>query len=192
MSFNNKNFFDEFNNQHPDIHKSFFKNIKSYSTFPKNYEEDIPKFSNNYMTGFFSCMFIFTLMIIAFNSAALYFALLNNEAVCYENKYTMSLSLWLIIGTSVCITYQSISLIYLTMRYLNSDINLFNINFLDISLFFIYKLLSSIFIFIMLILGIIELTFQYDSCKKEVYPVTTMTIIIIVINCLNFVSLCST
>lgn len=189
MSFHNKNFFDEFN--HSDIHKSFPKNIKSYSTFSQNYEEDTPKFSNIYMTGFFSCMFIFTLMIIAFNGAALYFSLLNNEAVCYENKYTMSLSLWLIIGTSVCITYQSISLIYLTVRYLNSDINLFKINFLDISIFFIYKLLSSIFIFIMLILGIIELTFQYDSCKIEVYTITTMTIIIIIINCLNFVNLCS-
>jgi len=192
MSFQNKNFFNGFDDKHFDIHKSFFKNIKSYSTFPENnYEEDHQKFLNNTITGCFSCIFIFTLIIIAFNSTALYLAISNNEAVCYENKYIMSLSLWLIIGTSVCIIYQSTSLIYLTVKYLNSSLNLFKINFLEFSVFLIYKLLSSIFIFIMLILGIMELTFQYESCKIEVNSITTMTIIIVIINCLNFVSLCS-
>lgn len=130
------------------------------------------------------CIMISLSFVFAFNITGLVIGLSHQNATCYENQNLMSLSFWLELVTSV--SMASIGLILLAalcgvcgMVTKNAIVLLSSIPVIILIGF------TSLFSFIMNIIGIVELVYQFPSCKNEVQPVCIMVIIIIVVNTLN-------
>lgn len=118
-----------------------------------------------------SCYIIILLFIFSFNLTGLILGVTHNNATCYENKNIISLSDWLISTTSIATLSQICQLIFLYV--INNTLKM------PLAIFIV---LSSVFSFIMAIIGIIELGYQYPTCKSEVLSIGVMIIIILIIN----------
>jgi|688.fasta_scaffold227175_2 hypothetical protein len=110
------------------------------------------------------------------------------NAICYKEKYMLSLSSWLV-------TITSISILTFILVFLTIILTIYNIitdrkithNYYMITT--VLVIISIIFLLIMNIIGIIEIIYQFDACK---YEVEYVCIIILIILCINFMgAVCS-
>jgi len=127
------------------------------------------------------------LISLSLNGTALHVGLTYNNATCYENKFIMSLSSWLIATTSVAITGASILGIYAFIQLFCGNEKIMAYGCITIT---IWVVISGLYCFIMNIIGIIELSYQFNACHNEVKYVAVMVIIIIVINTMSFLGFC--
>jgi hypothetical protein len=164
---------------------------KTYNTFLSNDNDNSNLGKNLSSVQICGLMFMLIMSIItlSINGVGLYIGNTHNNATCYENKKEISLSYWLVLTTTVSIITGSIIIFTITIQLIcyMIDVNAVNTIWLPA---IIVMLISSLFSFVMLIYGIIELSYQYPSCHTEVYNVTTMIIVIVVMNCIHFLSIC--
>jgi len=135
------------------------------------------------------CIVTTLLMIFAFNTTGLVIGLAQPNATCYENQNIMSLSHWLVLVTSISMASGG-SLILLILLGLCSMAtnNIFAV--LSSIPLVIFLVFSGLFSFIMNIIGIIELSYQFPSCKNEAHSICVMVIIIVVINTMSIYNSC--
>lgn len=159
--------------------------IKQYNTFPHN---DIINTSINSTVFFY--LFISTLITIAINTSAFFIGVTYNNNTCYNEQKIMSLSSWLIICSACFLVYQ-IAILFVTLTFYCRSIipNYKEFYICSISIIILMKVALIILKLIMFIIGIIELVHQYPSCHEQVHPVTSITIVIIVINAIYYVKL---
>ena len=130
------------------------------------------------------CIVVSLLFVVAFNVGGLIVGLSHQNATCYADQNIMSLSFWLVFVTSVSIA--SLGLVLLVALCGFCGIVFKNAIVLLSSIPVIILIgCSSIFSFIMNIIGIVELVYQFPSCKNEVQPVCIAVIIIVVVNTLG-------
>ncbi len=124
------------------------------------------------------------------DGVGLYIGVNNSNATCYDNQNIISLSNWLIVSTSVCIVIICVLMTGLTAKIVLKmmDENVAITVLIAITSIFnsLIIMILTLFNFIMLIIGIVELAHQFPSCQSEVYSVTTMVIVIMVFNCMAF------
>ncbi len=139
------------------------------------------------------CVMICLLPSFVADGVGLYIGVNNSNATCYDNQNIISLSRWLVVSTSVCIVIISILMTGLTAIIFLKLINEINENAIITVLIVFASIFNSIllltltlFNFIMLIIGIVELAHQFPSCNSEVNSVTTMVIVIMVFNFMAF------
>lgn len=139
----------------------------------------------------FCILFISTFIMIAFNASALGVGLVFNNNTCYNEQKIISLSLWLIVCGSLFLTYQVLLLGFYTIVLLFRDSipNYDEFVFCNVGILTIMKIGLAIFKLIMFVIGIVELVHQYPGCHTEVKPVTSMVIIIIIINAAYYIGL---
>ncbi len=157
-----------------------------YNTFP------VGKNIHNQTSIMQSCMITFVigllLIQLLINAIGLHIGVTYNNATCYEDKFAISLSLWLIVTTSVAVTSTCLQLIVSLIQYFCGNEK--TLIYSSIS-YAIYTVIISLYYFVMTIIGIIELSYQFTLCHKEVQYVTVMTIIIVVVNLLSILSVCT-
>ncbi len=132
-----------------------------------------------------------SLMILSINSYSYIIAKENTNHTCYETQYDMSLSRWLSLTTSVAIASNVLMILFSFVMLIDCRMEdkFFGV-FIAIPML-IYLIFASFFSFVMTITGIIELSYQYDNCIKEVKNVTIMVILTVTINLFySFVGLC--
>ena len=158
----------------------------SYQTF---YSEDAP-LETYYKPYLSRCnlvtLFVISVIAFVFNIMGLVVGIQNQYVPCYENKNIMSLSLWLILACSVAIISSVlISIMVCVMGcYPNkNDVHVISSNIP----FIIWMFCAGLYGVAMTIIGIIELTYQYESCKYDVQFVCVMIISAVTINCIGFV-----
>jgi len=167
----------------------------SYQTFSQKSQQLTNHYDakNNiikFLGGSIGCCagFVF-LVIFAFNVTGLIIGQMNSNATCFEEQNLLSLSEWLILTTSVAIGSQGVLLlvgILLMLSFTDA-----NTTALFSSLPFIFLLVcKSLFSFIMNVIGIIELAYQFEGCKHEVQNVCIMVITIVVVNTMFTIGSC--
>ena len=133
--------------------------------------------------GCVTCMLSTILFIVfIFNAVGLAIGASNQNATCYVNQNTISLSLWLIVTCSVAmvvIAILFILVIVVTCEIFNNDgMSAFCATIPGILLLGC----STLFSIAMVIVGIIELHYQFASCIHEVKSICVMTIIVVIAN----------
>ncbi len=153
---------------------------------------DSPK-SNSYYVKCFSLLYgiVITILFLGINSYSYVIASENTNHTCYETQYNMSLSKWLYLTTSVAIASNVLMIVYSIFMVIDcTKEDKFFLVVISVPMF-MYLIFAAFFSFVMTIMGIIELSRQYDDCIKEAKNVTIMTILIVTINLFySFISLC--
>jgi hypothetical protein len=111
--------------------------------------------------------------LLAFDAVGLHLGVKYQNATCYSEQAIMSLSTWLIM---VC----TLAIFMFLLAFCMYVFSLKNYCFAcsGLTLIAILYLTS----FVMYIIGIIELAYQFPGCKNEVKSVCIMTIIILIVN----------
>lgn len=136
------------------------------------------------------CMVVILLVFLVFDIVGLSIGTSHPNATCYASQNIMSLSSWLVLVCSVA-TAVTVILIFLIIIGLCGFCTDNGGSAILASIpGMILLALSAIFGFIMNIIGIIELAYQFPSCNHEVQSVCVMVIIIVVINTMGFVGSC--
>lgn len=134
------------------------------------------------------CCFIVIMSICAsFNIAGLCVGAVNQNATCYEHKNIITLSSWLILKDSVAVVIVLMFIMSLVIAPCGEIGRMCSVCGIVGTVLLWWA--SGIFYFIMTIIGIVELTYQYPTCNTEVSSVCTMVIISIVI---SLIAICST
>ena len=144
-----------------------------------DYEEIKNKYEENRVGSLACGICCITVMILIFSSlnvAGLIVGSVNQNATCYQDKYVMSLAQWLIIENSVAIVSSFLYLIFLVVMASGCNEMIFGIALVLIP--------TAFFFLVMLILGIIELAYQFPTCKSEIGSVCGMMILSIVLSLL--------
>ena len=130
-----------------------------------------------------SCLSIVLLTCIAVDISGLAIGLSYSNATCYANQVIMPLSSWLIGVCSVGIAIGCISFIIMIL----ASCKLFANDTIDGLMVVIRSMPGIVFLgfamafkLIMNIIGMIELSYQFPSCKNEVYSVCAIMVIIII------------
>lgn len=125
---------------------------------------------------------IIILIVASFNISGIIVGSVNQNATCYQNKNIISLSHWLILSSSgtVFFLFPYITTILLSRIYKVNN------NWLTL----IYFIILGLYHFALMIIGGLELIFQYSTCILEVSAVCHMTVTIVAI-CV-FVHMCLT
>jgi hypothetical protein len=126
------------------------------------------------------------LIPLSFNAVGLQIGQTYQNATCYNEKNIISLSSWLILVTLMALISGSIIILLILLSIL------FFVNgnrfLLLLSIPCIIFIGSAwLFSFVMNIIGIVELTYQFPTCKHEVPAVCTTIIVIIVVNTMTLV-----
>ena len=162
--------------------------MDDYGTIHRNDFRDSIKNKNGALIGYVSCIGIVILLsCVSFNIGGLYVGSIHQNASCYENKNMMSLATWLISVNTVAIISGFIVAMAFIFMMCGHDSNSRGIVFVFLGVGLCIG--TAVYFFIMVIIGIIELSYQFPSCKNEVGVVCGMVIASIVINLLT---MCST
>ena len=136
------------------------------------------------------CMIVVLLIFLVFDIVGLSIGYSHQNATCYVNQNIMSLSSWLMLVCTVATVVTVIMIILILVGLCgfckDDGCSMISSGMLSI----VIMVLSAIFSFIMNVIGIIELAYQFPSCNHEVQSVCVMVIITIVINTMSFVGSC--
>jgi len=170
--------------------------LHTYNTFPQN----VNVVEINIICPNGSCdirryikSFTITLLILCLisNICGFIVGVKYNMADCYKDKYIMPLTSWLIMMSLFVIINALIYGVY--SGFINYCIHngVDETECCEIIIWLICVLIQIIIIGLcgitMIVIGMIELSYQYTSCNKEVSPVTIMTIIIIILNWFSYI-----
>lgn len=126
------------------------------------------------------CIIVILLICVSFNVGGLYVGVTNQNATCYANQNIISLSKWLILENSVAVVSAALYLLLLALVMCTDPGAACGMIFILI--------ISGIFYIIMLIIAIVELAYQFPSCKSEVPAVCAMVIVSVIISLLFTIS----
>ena len=156
----------------------------SYQT-QDNHDYLDPDTSNKKLLCTFSVRVILVWLLtnIGLNATGLALSLDNPNATCYTDKSIGSLSSWLQLITIITLIDFGFYLLVILLCLIKDKIYAFVLG----APYFIFILFSSLFHLFMTIIGIIELSNQYPSCKNEVLSICIMVIIIVIC---NLISMC--
>lgn len=122
----------------------------------------------------FVCLtFILLILGNALNITSIVLGAVHNNATCYEDKYALSLSDWLLLENSIAIFAWIIYLTFIAITCLGCY-RLMIIWLIIIVLLYVYYVVMTVF-------GIIELIAQFTTCKTEVPSICILVIINIIL-----------
>ena len=130
------------------------------------------------------CLTLIVLVIVtafcALDIAAIMIAKQNLNATCYADKYNLSLAAWLIFNSSGSIICYFIMiccmLLVITGVFRESTLGMTITG--TIIIYYIFS-------FAMLIMGIIELAYQFEACKTEAKVVDIFVVLFVVLKGLS-------
>lgn len=158
---------------------------------PKSINQSVVKYENKMSSADFFYIFMFTLISISLNFSALGIGVSYSNNTCYQNKKIISLSNWLILLSVCFLVYQLSYMFFLTTTlYCRNIIPNFNEFYeCNAGIIIMMKITITVMNLVMFIIGIIELTHQYPSCHNVVHPVTSMAIVITIINAIHYANM---
>lgn len=166
--------------------------MSNYATFEKRSQMISDTFAKkNFAIGCMGtcCILIIFMPILGFDIFGLITGTKYQDAQCYSNKNVLSLATWLILVNIVSII--TIALIFMvaaiTFCVMSTGSNTGIFTSIPIV---ILILMASIFSFVMNIVGIIELVYQFEPCKKEVNIVCVTVLITVILNSLGSFGSC--
>ncbi len=119
---------------------------------------------------------IWLILNITLNAIGLAVSLDNPNVSCYANKAIASLSEWLQLITVITLIYFGFLLLVILLCLVIEIDNIYA---------FVLGAPYLIFYFIITIIGINELLYQYSSCKNEIQRICAMVIVIVICNMIN-------
>lgn len=144
-------------------------------------------------TGLF-LSFMVIIIAVAFNAACISVGLHYADMPCYASHALMPLNKWLVIictyilvFTAYCLV-QALLLIWTINKSHGNEDRCFR--FMGCT-FMIITVLYAIGWLILVIIGIVELAYQFEPCKDEAKIVSILSIVCVIISCFQLSSYCS-
>lgn len=123
---------------------------------------------------------LFLLYACFFNAFCVKIAYANIDAPCFENKYLMSLSFWIVCTCTFAITCIILMITIHVVSYYKTISEPITIITSVPCLAIIY--LFAFHAFVMNVIGITELIYQFMACGQEVTIICAMVVVIILTN----------
>lgn len=140
---------------------------------------------------FMCCGFILLLILNIINITGIIIGVTSDSSSeCYQNKYTISLANYLIVNSSVCLAF-CVLFVIIVLLIIFGMINDNKYALLSSVPAVIMLLTFALYCLIMTIIGIIELSYQFPSCKVEQPGASAMTIVVVIMNLMYLSSTCT-